>query len=183
MANPFSAEEDARLRELHARKASASTIARVLAQDGFPARTRNAVISRLHRLGLARPATGRAGWTPAMDAVLREGVAEGLTPRAIAERMAARRIARRSRDAVDARIAKLGLRRPATGPGSRADGRRERGGDPLIAALRAAHGGAERAPAADVRPPPRDGMRVNWGELVPVAGACGSAGALCAELA
>ena len=48
----FTPEEDARTRALIAERLSASEIAAALASEGFPTRTRNAILGRAHRLGL-----------------------------------------------------------------------------------------------------------------------------------
>ncbi|MBB3771549.1 hypothetical protein FHS55_002148 [Angulomicrobium tetraedrale] len=50
----FTREEDARLRALHAEGLSAREIAAQLAGEGFPARSRNAVLGRGHRMGLEK---------------------------------------------------------------------------------------------------------------------------------
>lgn len=48
----FTPEEDSRLIALIGERLSARDIASTLAEEGFPARTRNAILGRVHRLGL-----------------------------------------------------------------------------------------------------------------------------------
>ncbi|WGD31230.1 hypothetical protein AncyloWKF20_05245 [Ancylobacter sp. WKF20] len=116
-----------------------------------------------------------AGWTPEMDALLTDGLAQRLTYRAIGELMRTNGFGDRSADAVRERAKRLDLVATDGLTEGPLDCRRS-GADPLLAALARAHD----APPADV-PVATTSVPVNGRLLVPVSGGAGSPGALCAE--
>lgn len=100
--DPWTAAEDARLRELAVAGLSASRIAREL-----PGRTRNAIIGRMARLKPPLPdlPQKRGAWTPEVVEQLKALVAEGLTFSLIAEQLGL------SRGSCINKAERLGLRR------------------------------------------------------------------------
>ncbi len=180
----FSPAEDARIIAMVAERAgNFSKIAATLKAEGFPPRTSKSVHTRAYRLGIgaADAAAGRkpfsGEWTPEMDAILRDGVARHRGWAAIADELRWPTGGRRPEN-VRARAVRLGFVVEGIDLDPvKVDVRTRDGVDRLLRTLQAVH----KAPPANVRPTPFDGMRFDWRAMMPVGGCAGSPAAMCVD--